>query len=169
MSEARTCRIGTTVTIEEKEALIQKATARHVTLAEYIREAATKDLEENEDKLCTISQAALLLGINKITVEAMIRDGELICYQIRGVKRLNKDDIAEYIRKSQIKPPKTTQKDKNEYLSVQDVASKTGRTVQTVQRWIRSGKLRAHKPGRNYMVTPSDFEDFILLNDKNIY
>jgi excisionase family DNA binding protein len=33
--------------------------------------------------------------------------------------------------------------------------------VQTVRRWIKSGKLKAYKPGREYRILSSDLDEFL--------
>lgn len=48
------------------------------------------------------------------------------------------------------------------YLSCSDVANMTGVKKRTVWGWIRSGKLRASRPGgRNYVVKREDLEAFM--------
>lgn len=51
---------------------------------------------------------------------------------------------------------------KNDYLSCEDVANLTGKTLADVRRWCKSGRLKASRPGgRAWIIKKSDFEDFL--------
>jgi excisionase family DNA binding protein len=45
--------------------------------------------------------------------------------------------------------------------SPDEVAERLLVDPQTVRRWIRSGKLRAYKPGRGYRILSSDLDEFL--------
>lgn len=48
------------------------------------------------------------------------------------------------------------------YLTCADIAKMTGKTLLTVQKWCRSGKLKAARPGgRDYLIKREDFEAFM--------
>ena len=53
-----------------------------------------------------------------------------------------------------------------EFLSLQEAADHLGVSVYTVRRWIKEGKLRAFKPGKEYRIRESDFEEF--LRDREV-
>jgi len=44
---------------------------------------------------------------------------------------------------------------------VEDVAERLLVDPQTVRRWIKSGKLRAYKPGREFRIKSTDLEEFL--------
>jgi len=44
-------------------------------------------------------------------------------------------------------------------LTVPEVAAKLGRDPETVRRWIRSGRLRAHKVGTQHVVEEEDLKN----------
>jgi excisionase family DNA binding protein len=46
-------------------------------------------------------------------------------------------------------------------LSLSEVAGLMGVSERTVRRWIKSGKLRAYKPGRDYRIPESAFREFV--------
>ena len=48
-----------------------------------------------------------------------------------------------------------------ELLKVEDIAKALGAHVITIRRYIRSGRLKAQKVGRNYYVSKENFKDFI--------
>lgn len=48
-----------------------------------------------------------------------------------------------------------------ELLKVEDIAKALGTHVITIRRYIRSGRLKAQKVGRNYYVSKENFRDFI--------
>jgi excisionase family DNA binding protein len=48
-----------------------------------------------------------------------------------------------------------------EFISLQDVGDALGVDVQTVRRWIKAGRLRAFKPGKEYRVRKADLEEFL--------
>jgi excisionase family DNA binding protein len=46
-------------------------------------------------------------------------------------------------------------------LSLSEVAGSMGVSERTVRRWIKSGKLRAYKPGRDYRIPESAVRKFV--------
>ncbi len=51
------------------------------------------------------------------------------------------------------------------FRGVHDIADELGVDVQTVRRWIHSGKLRAFKPGKEYRVREADLEVFLRARE----
>jgi excisionase family DNA binding protein len=51
------------------------------------------------------------------------------------------------------------------YRDVHGIADELGVDVQTVRRWIQSGKLRAFKPGKEYRVREADLEEFLAARE----
>lgn len=43
-------------------------------------------------------------------------------------------------------------------LTVPEAAKRTGRNPETVRRWIREGKLRAHKVGTQHVIEEQDLD-----------
>jgi excisionase family DNA binding protein len=43
-------------------------------------------------------------------------------------------------------------------LTVPEAAARTGRNAETIRRWIRSGRLRAHKVGTQHVIEERDLE-----------
>jgi excisionase family DNA binding protein len=48
---------------------------------------------------------------------------------------------------------------------VHGIAEELGVDVQTVRRWIQSGKLRGFKPGKEYRVREADLEEFLAARE----
>jgi excisionase family DNA binding protein len=46
-------------------------------------------------------------------------------------------------------------------LTTKQVAELTGAAVDTVVDWINKGKLRASKPGKDYLITVADYKTFL--------
>jgi excisionase family DNA binding protein len=51
------------------------------------------------------------------------------------------------------------------YRDVHGIAEELGVDVQTVRRWIQSGRLRAFKPGKEYRVREADLEEFLAARE----
>ena len=51
----------------------------------------------------------------------------------------------------------------NDLMSVKDAASYARVHTESVLRWIRAGRLRAGKAGKEYRIEPSDLRDFMGL------
>ena len=53
--------------------------------------------------------------------------------------------------------------DTTEWLSVEMIYEQLGKLVplDTIRSWIRSGKLKAYRPGKVYLVKREDFERFM--------
>jgi|SRR5215218_10895695 len=47
------------------------------------------------------------------------------------------------------------------HLSLSEVAGSLGVSERTVRRWIKSGKLRAYRPGRDYRIPENAFRAFV--------
>ena len=52
-----------------------------------------------------------------------------------------------------------------EMLTAEDVAERMGVSVYTVWRWVKSGQLRAYKPGKQYRIRQSDLEEFLRARE----
>ncbi len=50
---------------------------------------------------------------------------------------------------------------KGEWLSVEDIAAELNIPVNTVRGWIRSKRLKAYKPGKEYRVKRGDLDRFL--------
>ena len=48
-----------------------------------------------------------------------------------------------------------------QWLTVEDISEELGIDVQTVRLWIRSKRLPAYKPGKQYLVKREDLEKFL--------
>jgi excisionase family DNA binding protein len=51
------------------------------------------------------------------------------------------------------------------FRDVHGIAEELGVDVQTVRRWIQSGKLKAFKPGKEYRVREADLEEFLAARE----
>jgi excisionase family DNA binding protein len=51
------------------------------------------------------------------------------------------------------------------FRDVHGIADELGVDVQTVRRWIQSGRLRAFKPGKEYRVREADLEEFLAARE----
>jgi excisionase family DNA binding protein len=49
------------------------------------------------------------------------------------------------------------------FYSISDVAHALGVSTKTVDRWIKSGELAAHKVGRQWRISRTDLETFLKL------
>lgn len=93
-------------------------------------------------KKCLI---CILWGAQNLTCNLIIAPNDTKCNQ-KGIKVVKFVDIAHF--------------------SCQDIANMTGKTLRTVHRWCRSGKLKASKPGgRDYLISRDSFEEFMNSNN----
>lgn len=56
---------------------------------------------------------------------------------------------------------------KEHYFTCSEIAKITNRNLRTVHRWIRTGKLKATRPGgvQRYLISESDFNAFMSINN----
>jgi excisionase family DNA binding protein len=47
-------------------------------------------------------------------------------------------------------------------MTVPEAARRTGRDPETVRRWIRTGKLRAHKVGTQHLIDEADLDQALV-------
>ena len=52
-----------------------------------------------------------------------------------------------------------------EFMSLLDVGDALGVDVQTVRRWIKAGRLKAFKPGKDYRIREADLEEFLRTRE----
>jgi excisionase family DNA binding protein len=52
-----------------------------------------------------------------------------------------------------------------EFLSPEEVGGRLGVSVYTVRRWVKTGQLRAFKPGKEYRIQKSDLEEFLRARE----
>jgi excisionase family DNA binding protein len=52
-----------------------------------------------------------------------------------------------------------------EFLSPEEVGDRLGVSVYTVRRWVKTGQLRAFKPGKEYRIREADLEEFIQARE----
>jgi excisionase family DNA binding protein len=52
-----------------------------------------------------------------------------------------------------------------ELLSLPEAAERLGVSIYTVRRWIKDGKLRAFRPGKEYRVQEADLEEFLAARE----
>ena len=54
------------------------------------------------------------------------------------------------------------------YLSCADVAKMTGKKVETVRRWCRTGALKSFKPnGKDVFIKADDLAEFMCIADRD--
>jgi len=53
-------------------------------------------------------------------------------------------------------------------LTVPEAARRTGRNPETIRRWIREGKLRAHKVGTQHVIDESDLNAVTAGDDERL-
>lgn len=46
-------------------------------------------------------------------------------------------------------------------ITVPEAAKRTGKDPETIRRWIRQGRLRAHKVGTQHVIEEADLEPFL--------
>ena len=52
-----------------------------------------------------------------------------------------------------------------EFMSLQDVGDTLGVDVQTVRRWVKAGRLKAFRPGKDYRIREADLEEFLRTRE----
>jgi excisionase family DNA binding protein len=53
--------------------------------------------------------------------------------------------------------------DDESWLTIEDIYERLGRKVpmDSIRQWIRSGRLKAYRPGKAYLVKKEDFDKFM--------
>lgn len=53
--------------------------------------------------------------------------------------------------------------DNTEWLDIDDIYERLGRKVpkDSIREWIRTGRLKAFRPGKVYLIKKEDFEEFL--------
>lgn len=53
------------------------------------------------------------------------------------------------------------EKDEKEFYTAHDLAGKLSLNVMTIYRYIKAGKLKAHKIGKEFRIAKDEFERFL--------
>jgi len=62
---------------------------------------------------------------------------------------------------TKVKYHKTMQKGEKEFYTAHELAEKLGLNVMTIYRYIKAGKLKAHKIGKEFRISKNEFERFL--------
>lgn len=54
-----------------------------------------------------------------------------------------------------------------QYLTTKQIAEKLGYSMKAVNLWIKEGKLKAFKFGKDYRITEEDFNEFLEKSQVN--
>lgn len=54
----------------------------------------------------------------------------------------------------------------DEYYTIQEVADKLKVAYLTVYRWVRAGKLKANKAGKQYRINKNNIQSFLKEKDE---
>ena len=153
----RHCYIGTTVSINEKQEIEDRASKNRMKISEYIRYSLTLAKDQSEeaeiDQIYSLVEAAKILKTSRTTVYSLINKGLLPFVKIGKQKKIKKKDLEEYINNSKFQ--KNT--DIAEKLwSSKEIAKYLGCTQQTAQKYLREGKIPAIRIGRKWMACPEE-------------
>lgn len=55
-----------------------------------------------------------------------------------------------------------------QFLTTKDIADKLGFSTSAVTLWIKDGRLKAFKFGKDYRITQADFDEFLSNSQVNI-
>lgn len=149
--------IGTTVSLEEKQEIEERAIKNRMKIAEYIRYSLivskNQGLEDDIDQIYSLVEAAKILKTSRTTIYSLINKGLLPFIKIGNQKKIKKKDLEEYINKC--RQQKSTDNADKLWTS-KEIAKYLGCTQQTAQKYLREGKIPAIKVGRKWMAQPDD-------------
>ena len=126
-----------------------------------------------EEPLLTVLEAAARLGRNPETIRRWIREGRVATARAGRQLMLHEHDVFELEGRSPI--PRAVAERSPMYqaaagtgsgrqagaLTVPEVARRLGRNPETVRRWIREGRLPAHKVGGQHLIDQHTLADVL--------
>jgi len=80
--------------------------------------------------------------------------------QARRLKKLA-DDLRQYPPERLEELETMLTQPESKWFSVEGIAAELSVSKETVRRWIRSGKLKTYRAGRQYRISPDDLRAFL--------
>lgn len=156
--------ITSRLTAKEKESLKKRACRLGMSESGYIRECIRYGIpgEDNayseKDRMMTLREFAERIHVSVAKARSLCIEGVISYYIVCGDFRLKVEDVDCYLEKS-----KKEMKEKEEWLkplfTIPEVASKYNVTPQTVDNWVRKGKMPACRiDGRHLRIKQEDVD-----------
>ena len=110
-------------------------------------------------KLLTVKQVAEILQVTEQTIYNLMSRGELEKVKVGRASRIKEKDLMEYIEentdieatnrpKNQNKPEKGV-----EYITTKEAAGRLNKSLRTIQRYLKHGKLDGYKDGQEWRIS----------------
>ena len=127
---------------------------------QYLPTTCEKIEEPPQFPWISVSEVADILGMSQRTVYDYIHAGEIAAQKIGQSVIIHPDELRRYQRKQQGIEEETGIIPQVEWLSVSQVAARTGMSARTIYSYIENGELPAQQISKNFIVHPSILDQF---------
>lgn len=150
------CLLTSRLTFEEKENLRAKAEKLKMSEAAYVRECIRCGIPGEERAFCdddclmTLKEFADRIHVSYSLAKKLCLKGAIPYHLIGGDYRIKRSDYETYVEASR-REREQKERDLKPMYTVPEVASLYNVTPQTVDKWIRSGKMPAYRIDERYL------------------
>ncbi|MFW5987935.1 MAG: helix-turn-helix domain-containing protein [bacterium] len=123
--------------------------------------------------LLNVKEASKILSVTEQTVRNLIYRGELQKVNVGRAVRVREKDLQEYIeentdREDTARPePEHKPQEGVEYISTKEASRRLNKSLRTVQRYVKQGKLEGYKDGKNWRISKESVEKMGKGKDQN--
>lgn len=157
------------VSPEEKEMIRQRAKELKMPVSAYVKKClgaghcpGTEEYDPKEGYI-TLQEFARHISVSRSKARDICRENDISYSRIGGSYRIKKKDADEYLKEQQVERKRRDELSEP-LLTVADVALKYHVTHQTVDQWIRKGKMKALKiDGKHIRIRPEDSDSMLSV------
>ena len=158
------------LTPTEKAAVRERAMELNMPMSVYLKKCLDEGIKQSDapcevqDSFITLQEFADYIHVSRTKARDICLANEIDFYRLDGRNyRIRKRDAEEYLERARVQRKKLTESFEP-LLTVQDVALKYHVTPQTVDQWIRKGKMRACRiDGKHIRIRVQDSDSMLSV------
>lgn len=158
------------LTPKEKAAVQRKAMELNMPMSAFLKQCLGACIDqkwdpyETAESFITLQEFADYIHVSRSKARDICLANEIDFYRLDGRNyRIRKRDAEEYLEKTRVQR-KVIDESFEPLLTVQDVASKYRVTPQTVDQWIRKGKMKAQRiDGKHIRIRVEDSDSMLSI------
>ena len=173
MRESSRSSVTAFLTPEEKELVKRRAKELHMPVSAYVKWCLKAGCTRSNTSYgsdggyITMQEFARYISVSRSKARDICISNNISYSMIGGSYRIKKEDAEAYLKEQQINRKKVAEAT-IPLLTIQDVALRYRVTPQTVDAWIRKGKMKACRiDGKHIRIRPEDSDSMLSVYKPN--